>query len=131
MPMFDVISKRVRVNIFKIDGAFYFKHFFDDPRVFEELQPYYEKARYRFKMRTVGERNKVIKFLDNNGYDPIVVEDVTPYTVEVGRYERYGELLKNSVDSHLTGDKMILIMKDAASVEQALINGAKRPDKVL
>ena len=126
MPTFDVTCKRVRINIFKIGGAYYFKHFFDDPALFEMLQPYYEKARYRFRMNTAAERNKVMKLLDNNGYDPIVIEDATPYTVEVNRYEKYGELLRNAVENHLSGDRMILVMKDMASVEQAVIYGAKR-----
>ena len=126
MPTFDVTPKRVRINIFKIGGAYYFKHFFDDTALFEMLQPYYEKARYRFRMNTAAERNKVMKLLDNKGYDPTVIEDATPYTVEVNRYEKYGELLRNAVDNHPSGDRMILVMKDEASVEQALIGGAKK-----
>jgi hypothetical protein len=126
MPTFDVTPKRVRINIFKIGGAYYFKHFFNDPGLFEELQPYYEKARYGFRMNTAAERNKVMKLLDNNGYDPTVIEDATPYMVEVNRYEKYGDLLRNTVDNYPKGDRMILIMKDEASVEQALMNGAKK-----
>ncbi len=34
MPNFDTIEKRPRINIFKISGAYYFKHFFDDPELF-------------------------------------------------------------------------------------------------
>ncbi len=57
MPIFDITEKRQRINVFKLDGAYYFKHFFDDPMLFGELEPYYEKARYRFRMATAGERN--------------------------------------------------------------------------
>jgi len=39
------IEKRPRINIFKLSGAYYFKHFFDDPELFRELEPYYEKER--------------------------------------------------------------------------------------
>ncbi len=38
-----------------------------------ELEPYYEKQRYRFKMARAGERNKVL--LDKKGYDPNLIED--------------------------------------------------------
>ena len=34
---------------------------------------------YRFKMATVGERNKIMKLLDKKGYDPTVIEDPAPY----------------------------------------------------
>ncbi len=35
---------------FKLGGAYYFKHFFDDAELFRELEPYYEKQRYRFRI---------------------------------------------------------------------------------
>ncbi len=54
MPSFDITEKRSCINIFKISGAYYFKHFFDDPGLFGELEPFYEKARFRYKMATAG-----------------------------------------------------------------------------
>jgi hypothetical protein len=124
VPSFDIVEKRPRINIFKISGAYYFKHFFDDPELFRELEPYYEKPRYRFKMPTSGERNKVMKLLDRKGYDPTIIEDPVPYTVEISKGQKYGELLKNSVDSYPLRDKIVLIMKDIAWVEQAVEMGA-------
>ncbi len=50
MPLFDPSEKRHRINIFKLGGAYYFKHFFEDPDLFRELEPFYEKARYMFKI---------------------------------------------------------------------------------
>ncbi len=112
MPTFDIMENRPRINIFKLNKAYYFKHFFDDPELFRELEPYYEKANYRFKMATAGERNKVMKFLDRKGFDPNIIEDTAPYTVEIGKYQNYGELLKNSVESYPLRDKIVLVMKD-------------------
>ncbi len=126
MPAFDVTEKRQRINIFKIGGAYYFKHFFDDPELFRELEPFYEKQKYRFKTPTAGERNKVMKILDKKGYDPNLIEDAGPYTIEISRYQKYGELLKNSVENYPVRDKMVLVMKDRAWVEQALAAGAVR-----
>lgn len=34
MPTFDITEKRPHINIFKLGGAYYFKHFFDDPELF-------------------------------------------------------------------------------------------------
>jgi hypothetical protein len=124
MPLFDAAEKRPRINIFKISGAYYFKYFFDDPALFRELEPFYEKERYRFKMATVGERNKVMKLLDRKGYDPTLIEDPAPFTVEISRYQKYGELLKNSVENYPLRDKIILVMKDMVWVEQAMAMGA-------
>lgn len=124
MPSFDITEKRPQINIFKLSGAHYFKHFFDNPELFRELEPFYEKQYYRFKMATAGERNKVMKVLDRKGYDPTLIEDPAPYTVVIGKYQKYGELLKNSVESYQLRDKIVLVMKDTVWVEQALKMGA-------
>ncbi len=124
MPTFDITEKRPCINIFKLGGAYYFKHFFDDPELFRELEPFYEKSRYIFKMATAGERNKAMKLLDRKGYDPTLIEDPAPFTVEINRYQKYGELLKNSVENYPMRDKIVLVMKDRAWVEQALSMGA-------
>jgi len=44
--------------------------------------------------------------------------------VEISRYQKYGELLKNSMESYPLRDKMVLVMKDMARVEQAVAMGA-------
>jgi hypothetical protein len=123
------IEKRPRINIFKLSGAYYFKHFFDDPGLFRELEPYYEKERYRFKMKTAGERNKIMKLLDMKGYDPTLIEDPAPFTVEISRYQKYSEVFKNSVESYPLRDKMVLVMKDMKGVEQAVVMGAVVRDR--
>ena len=74
-------------------------------------------------MPTAGERNKVMKLLDRKGYDPIIIEDPAPYTVEISQYTKYGELLKNSVESYTLRNKIVLVMKDLAWVEQAVEMG--------
>ncbi len=124
MPTIDITEKRPCINIFKLNKAYYFKHFFDDSELFRELGPYYEKASYRFKMATAGERNKVMKLLDRKGFDPNIIEDAAPYTVEIGKFQKYSELLKNSVESYPMRDKIVLVMKDIAWVEQAVAMGA-------
>jgi hypothetical protein len=124
MQSFDVTNKRPCINIFRVSGAYYFKHFFDDPELFRELEPFYDKSRYRFKMATAGERNKVMKLLDMKGYDLTIIDDLAPFTVEIGKYQKYGELLKNSVDTYPLREKIVFVMKDMECVEQALAMGA-------
>ncbi len=124
MPSLEITEKRPRINFFKLSDGYYFKNFFDDPELFRELEPFYEKERYRFKMKTAGERNKVMKLLDRKGYDPTIIEDPVPFTVEIGKYQKYGELLKNSIESYPLRDKIVLVMKDIVWVEQAVKMGA-------
>lgn len=69
-----------------------------------------------------------MKHLDKKGYNPNLIEDAAPYTVEISKYQKYGRLLKNSIESHPLRDKVVLVMKDIVWVEQALAMGAeKRP----
>jgi len=65
MPVLEAKTRKPRINIFKIGNAYYFKHFFEDRELFKELEPFYEKPRYRFKMVAIGERNKAMKLLEN------------------------------------------------------------------
>jgi hypothetical protein len=129
MTSFDITQRRPRINIFKLNKSYYFKHFFDDPEIFRELEPYYEKASYRFKMASAGARNKVMKLLDRKGFDPNIIEDAAPYTVEIGKYQNYGDLLKNSVESYPLRDRIVLVMKDMLWVEQALAMGGKKQEQ--
>ncbi len=41
-------------------------------------------------MATAGERNKVMKILDKKGYDPTIIEDSAPFTVEIRSGDRGG-----------------------------------------
>ncbi|MDP2845118.1 MAG: hypothetical protein Q8N79_03455, partial [Candidatus Methanoperedens sp.] len=71
------------------------------------------------QIATAGERNKMMKHLDKKCYGP------APSTVEISRYQKYGELLKNSVGSYPLLDMIVLVMKDMAWVEQAVVGGEK------
>ena len=130
MTSLDITQQRPRINIFKLNKVYYFKHFFNDPELFRELEPYYEKASYRFQMASAGARNKVMKYLFRKGFDPNIIEDASPYIVEIGKYQNYGELLKNSIESYPLRDKIVLVMKDIEWVEQALSMGAIKKTSV-
>ena len=69
--------------------------------------------------------------LDRKGYDPALIEDPAPFTMEIIRYQKYGEPLKNSVESYPLQDKIVLVITDMAWVEQAVtmeavVRGGKR-----
>jgi hypothetical protein len=39
--------------------------------------------------------------------------------VKIGKYQKYGKLLKNSIESYPLRDKIVLVMKDMVWVKQA------------
>lgn len=122
---FDVVPKRKHITMFKVGKHWIFKHFFDDKDTFRELADYYNKDHYRFEFKTPGERTKALKLLERRGFDIDLVEDLRGYVVKMSRYSKYAPVLKNSVAHIETTDKRIFLMKDLASVEEALRMGAE------
>lgn len=57
--------------------------------------------------------------------DPALIEDPAPFTVGMSKYQKQGELLKNSVESYSLLDKIVLVMKDLVWVEQAVAMGGR------
>jgi hypothetical protein len=53
------------------------------------------------------------------------VEDLRPFVVKLSRYSKSALLLKNSISSMETVDWRIFLMKDIASVEEAMRLGAE------
>ena len=121
---FDI--DRRKINIFKIGQLFCFKQYFNDKEIFKELSEYYNKSRYRFECRTDGERDKIIKYLWEVGFDTILVEDIKDYIVKIDRTNKYATILKNSIEQSEIGSDRIFLMKDMLSVEQAVEEGAER-----
>jgi hypothetical protein len=126
MPEFDIKRKRIRINVFKIDKIYVFKHFFDDKEIFKSLVDFYNPDSYRFEMKNAGARNKVMKFLDmKGGFDVYLIEDPADFMVKISRDKKYAGILRNSVDFKETIDARIFIMKDMAAVEEAIRLGAE------
>ena len=126
-PTFDVDPpKREKINIFKIGSLWCFKYFFGDREIFNELSEYYNREKYRFALKNDEERDKVMKYLEEKGFEPVLIEDTFDYTVKIDRFKKYAAILKNSIDYDEKGKERIFIMKDLASVEEAIGKGAER-----
>lgn len=121
---FDITKKKI--NYFKIGKLYCFKYYFNDKQVFEELSKYYNKEKYRFECPTVGDRNKIIKYLWKVGFDFNVIEDLNEYIVKIDRTKDYISILKDSIEQTEIGRDRIFLMKDIASVEYAIEQGAER-----
>jgi hypothetical protein len=120
-----VAQEKKQVVLFKAGNHWIFKHYFSDPEIFRELADYYDKDGYRFVLKTPGERNKALKLLERRGFDMVQLENTRGYVVKLDRYSRYGPILKDSVARIETPEWRIFLMKDKASVNEALRLGAK------
>ena len=121
---FDISRKKI--NIFKIGKQYCFKEYFSDKEIFKELSEYYNTKKYRFECDTASERNKIIKYLWNAGFDTNLIEELSEYSVKIDRFKKYADILKNSLEQAEIGSYRIFLMKDRFSVEQAIEQGAEK-----
>jgi hypothetical protein len=68
-------ANRDRIYIYRLGRLWYFKHFFEEPQLFDALSRYYNRERFRFELASSAELEKVTKYLEANGFEPVVVED--------------------------------------------------------
>ena len=122
---FDVEPKRKQITVFKVGKLWLFKYFFEDKDIFKALLDYYNKDLYRFELKSLGERNKVLKFLERNNFDYDLVENLIGYVVKLPKSAKYSQILKNSIAFNETATERIFLMKDLAAVEEAVSLGAK------
>jgi len=124
-PTFDVVPHRTHITIFKLGRLWVFKYYFGDVEIFKALADYYNKDQYRFEFKSVGERNNALKLLERSGFDYDLVEDLKGYLVQLPKYAKYAQVLKNSVAYKVLKDQRIFLMKDLAAVEEAVRLGAQ------
>jgi len=55
-----------------------------------------------------------------------LVEDTADYTVKIDRFKKYAPILRNSIDFTEGEKERVFIMKDMASVEEAIAMGARK-----
>ncbi len=96
-----------------------------------DLSEYYNQAKYRFELKDVGERNKVMKYLEEKGFETVPIEDTSDYTVKIDRFKKYAPILKNSIESTEREKDRVFIMKDLASVEEAIAKGAEKSSDIV
>lgn len=127
MSELNVRRKRIKINVFKLNKIYVFKHFFEDKEIFKDLVDFYNPESFRFEMKSAGARNKVMKTLYMKyGFDTNYIETPDDFTVMIGKDKKYAVILKNSVDFKETKDARIFIMKDLATTSEAINLGAKK-----
>lgn len=117
---------RESVNVFQIDETVYFKHYFEGEAVFGELRDYYNGQEYRFEV-PINDFAQLTTYLRGHGYDLQQVDDITDFVVGVEQYTSHPEnIFKASVFQAQTADYNCFLLKDKASVEEAVYTGAEK-----
>lgn len=119
-------ADREQVNVFELEEAYLFKHYFEGPDVFERLKPYYNPHQYRFEVPH-DEFEAIREFLDDHGYGLVVVDAPEAFAVVVRKYTEHPEnIFKDSVLHRSVDGFNCFLMTDQAAVEEALGAGATR-----
>lgn len=115
-----------RVNAFRIEDTYCFRHYFDGEAVFARLRRYYENEHYRFAV-PAREFDGVRRFLSKHGYELREVADLERYTVAVAQYTAHpDDIFKQAVDQRSRDGYNLFVLKDADAVERAVAEGATR-----
>ena len=126
LSIFNLQKKRKRINVFKIGKLYVLKQFFNDKEIFKDLLDFYNSISYRFEMKNVVERNKVMKYLEMKaGFNVFIIEDSSDFMVKIGKDKKYAQIFKNSVDFRETKDARLFLMKDMVAVKEAISLGAE------
>ena len=121
----DFIQRPKKIILFKLGKLWVFKHFLDNKETFKALAESCNEDKFRFEFKTFGARNQALKILDRAGFEYELVEDLRPFLVKISRYSKYAPLLKNSISFMERADGRIFLVKDLASVEEAVRMGAE------
>lgn len=121
MPTFDVDQEEIAA--FEFAGRYVFKQYFDEDDLFQKLEKYYNKDRYRFEVPE-EDLSQVRQVLDNYFYDLETIDDFNDFCVIQERQVDSSEILRNSVATHRQGKYEIFLMKDKLSARQAVEKGA-------
>ncbi|MFQ3294726.1 MAG: hypothetical protein ACI8VE_001805 [Natrialbaceae archaeon] len=121
MSTFDVDPERI--TIFRTDDEYLFSHYFEREDVFDSLREYYNEDEYRFEV-PADDFDIVRAQLEDEYYDPVVVEDLEPYCVVKEQYTEHAEILKQSVLNWERRGHLFFLMKDELAVKDAVERGA-------
>ncbi|MDY6770800.1 MAG: hypothetical protein SV186_02455 [Candidatus Nanohaloarchaea archaeon] len=118
MPTFDVDQEKI--NVFEVNDTYLFKHYFENDEVFDELGRYYNQDAYRFELPDRTTLQQVDELLGEYFHTLNLVSDIEPYCVVVERGEDYSDILRNAVVQFDRGRRIVFLMKDKLSADQAI-----------
>jgi len=95
------------------------------PNPRSRLLDHYNKDLYRFEFKSTGSEEQCPQAPERNDFDYDLMEDLKGYVVNLPKFARYAQILKNSVASIETATERLFLMKDLAAVEEAMSLGAQ------
>ena len=115
-----------RVNVFRIEDTYLFKHYFEGQEVFDRLKEYYNNQQYRFEV-PAEEFEAVQDFLSQHGYGLATVDPVEEFAVVIQKYTAHPDgIFKNSVMHRSVNGYNCFLMTDQNAVEEAVADGGTR-----
>jgi len=109
--------------VFEVNDQYLFKQYLDAPELFDALRGYYVRDEYRFEV-PVDEFDDVAARLRDHGFEPTIVDDLEPFCVCIGQYEKHADILKESVANWTRREHKFFLMRSPFAVEQAVGRGA-------
>jgi hypothetical protein len=115
-----------RVNVFEVEKAYLFKHYFEGEDVFDRLKQYYNNQHYRFEVPP-DEFEDIRSFLADYGYGLVIVDAIDEFVVVVEKYTTHPEnIFKQSVIQRSVDGYNCFLLTDQGAVEQATREHASR-----
>lgn len=121
--MLDFDVNPERINVFRIDETYMFKHFFERTDIFDMLAEYYNDRAYRFEVPP-DDFGTVRHELAEDYYELVVVEDLKRFCVVKEQYTEHADILRDAVVHWDRRGHLFFLMKDELSVQTAIERGA-------
>jgi len=121
MPDFDIETEEI--TAFEVGDTHIFKKYFDEDRLFKQLEKYYNEDKYRFEIPE-DDLEEVRQVLGEYYYELEVVDSVEDYCVVGDKKSDSSDTLRNSAMRKQRRQDEILVMKDELSKRQAMKKGA-------
>ena len=117
-------ASRERINVFRVEGAYLFKHYVSED-AFAEVERYYEAYDYRFEVPP--ERFEFVReVLADHDYAPVVVEDPDPFAVVKRKYTNHPDVLfEDAVYQRSLGTFNCFVMKTRDAADRAVERGGR------
>jgi hypothetical protein len=113
-------ANQQKVNAFRINDEYLFKHYFEGDKVFARLRKHYNNNQYRFEV-PVEDFEAIKSFLADHGYGLTTVHAVEEYVVVVRKYtEHPGNIFKQSVIQQSIPKYNCFLMTTQSAVEEAV-----------
>jgi hypothetical protein len=113
------------IYVFEIDDTYHFSHYFARTDIFTDLAEYYRESDYRFEI-PADDYPEVEALLERNHYDPIVVDDISQFSVVKETYTDHADILQDSVLTWSRDGYNFFVMESPQAVEEAVQHGATR-----